>query len=46
VADVAGLNDGVSIFTAVREQLGLELRPSTDRLDVLTVLRAERPTPD
>jgi uncharacterized protein (TIGR03435 family) len=44
--DVAALNGGVSILTAVREQLGLELRPATERLDVLTIVRAERPGPD
>jgi uncharacterized protein (TIGR03435 family) len=46
VADVATLAGGISIFTAVREQLGLDLRPGTERLDVLTILRVERPAPD
>ena len=45
-ADAAKLSGGISIFTAVREQLGLELRPATAPLDVLTILRVERPAPD
>ena len=37
---------GVSIFTAVRDQLGLKLEPSTEVLDVLAIERVEHPTPD
>jgi uncharacterized protein (TIGR03435 family) len=36
--------DGVSIFTAVQEQLGLRLEPSTAPLDVVIVERVERPS--
>ena len=36
--------DAVSIFTAVREQLGLRLEPEKQRVDVLVVDRVERPT--
>jgi uncharacterized protein (TIGR03435 family) len=37
-------NAAVSIFTTVREQLGLRLEPGKQSLDVLVVDRAERPT--
>jgi uncharacterized protein (TIGR03435 family) len=36
--------DGVSIFTAVQEQLGLKLESATAPLDVLVVDHLERPT--
>ena len=36
--------DGVSIFTAVEEQLGLRLESGTAPLDVVVVERIERPT--
>jgi len=38
--------DTVSIFTAVREQLGLKLESTKASLDVLVIDRAEKPTPD
>ena len=38
--------DAVSVFTAVREQLGLRLDPERQRVDVLVVDRVERPTED
>jgi uncharacterized protein (TIGR03435 family) len=37
---------GVSIFTAVRDQLGLALEPSRAPVDVLVIDHIERPTPD
>jgi uncharacterized protein (TIGR03435 family) len=37
---------GVSLFTALREQLGLRLEPQRDAVDMLVVERAELPTPD
>jgi uncharacterized protein (TIGR03435 family) len=35
--------DAVSVFTAVREQLGLRLEPERQRVDVLVIDRVERP---
>jgi uncharacterized protein (TIGR03435 family) len=37
---------GPSLFTAVREQLGLKLEPSTGPLNVLVIESVERPTPN
>ena len=37
---------GVSLFTAVREQLGLRLDAQRDLVDVLVIERVEKPTPD
>lgn len=39
-------NTGRSIFTAVREELGLELEPVVETIDVLVIENLERPTPD
>jgi uncharacterized protein (TIGR03435 family) len=36
----------LSIFTAIKEQLGLELRVERSQADVLVVEHVERPTPD
>jgi uncharacterized protein (TIGR03435 family) len=44
--DPAAGGDGVSIFTAVQEQLGLRLENSTAPLDVVVVDRISRPTVD
>jgi uncharacterized protein (TIGR03435 family) len=38
--------DGVSIFTAMREQLGLKLESTQSLLDVLVIDRVEKPTLD
>ncbi len=38
--------DGPSIFTALREQLGLRLEPRRSQVDVLIIDSAERPMPD
>jgi uncharacterized protein (TIGR03435 family) len=37
---------GVSIFTAIEEQLGLRLRSTTGPVDVLVIDRVERPSPN
>ena len=38
--------DGITLFTAVEEQLGLRLEPSRGRVDMLVIDSVERPTPD
>jgi uncharacterized protein (TIGR03435 family) len=42
----AGDPAGVSIFTAIREQLGLKLESTRAPVDVLVIDHVERPTPD
>jgi uncharacterized protein (TIGR03435 family) len=42
----APANDGPSIFTAVREQLGLKLEATRARMPVLVIDAAQLPTPD
>src|SRR5256885_124771 len=39
-------SDGPSIFQAFRDQLGLKLEPTRDRVDVLVIDHVQRPTPD
>ena len=36
--------DGPSLFTALREQLGLQLKPEREKVDVLVVDMVDRPT--
>jgi uncharacterized protein (TIGR03435 family) len=43
-ADVNG--DDLSIFTAVREQLGMKLTPTIGPVDILVIVDARRPTPN
>jgi uncharacterized protein (TIGR03435 family) len=38
--------DGPSLFTAVREQLGLRLEPARAEVPVLVIDGAQMPTPD
>jgi uncharacterized protein (TIGR03435 family) len=44
--DAVKAPDGPSIFQAFRDQLGLRLESTRDRVDVLVIDRAERPVPD
>ena len=47
IADAAATpSDGVSIYTAFQEQLGLKLQPATRPVDVLVIDHIERPTED
>ena len=45
-ADAPAPENAVSIFTALREQLGLKLESTKAPVDVLVIDRAEKPTPD
>jgi uncharacterized protein (TIGR03435 family) len=45
-AGQAAAIDRPSVFTAVREQLGLKLEPRTESMEVLVIDSIERPTPD
>jgi uncharacterized protein (TIGR03435 family) len=46
LATAAAPAAGVSLFTALREQLGLKLEPTREPVEVLVIERAERPMPD
>jgi uncharacterized protein (TIGR03435 family) len=46
LAHVDSPASGLSIFTAVEEQLGMRLRSTTGPVDVLVIDRVERPTPN
>ena len=39
-------SDGVSLFSALREQLGLKLEPRDEPLDVLVIDQIEHPSPN
>ena len=43
---VAGLSSGVTLFTALREQLGLRLDAQRGVVDVLVIERVEKPSAD
>ena len=42
----ASNSSGLSIFTAVEEQLGMRLRSATGPVEVLVIDRVERPSPN
>ena len=44
--DASAPPTGMSLFTAVREQLGLRLDAQRGMVDVLVIERVEKPTPD
>lgn len=44
--DVNANGDELSIFTAVREQLGMKLTPTIGAVDILVIVDARRPTPN
>jgi uncharacterized protein (TIGR03435 family) len=46
LANVDTPASGLSIFTALEEQLGLRLRSTTGPVDVLVIDRVERPSPN
>src|SRR5688572_26774328 len=44
--DTTLVGDGVSLFSAVQQQLGLKLEPARGPVEVLVIDSVERPTPD
>lgn len=45
-APTVAADAGVSVFTALQEQLGLKLAPSRSQVEVLVIDSVQRPTPD
>jgi len=43
-AERQGVSDGVSLFTALREQMGLRLVPRRGLVEVMVIDSVERPT--
>jgi uncharacterized protein (TIGR03435 family) len=39
-------DSGVSLFTAIQEQLGLRLRPGKSPIQLIFIERAEKPSPN
>jgi uncharacterized protein (TIGR03435 family) len=45
-ANQPSLDDNLSVYTALREQLGLELKPTTGSIDVIVIDSVNLPSPD
>jgi uncharacterized protein (TIGR03435 family) len=42
--DAAAMDSGLSIFTAIQQQLGLRLRPQKVPIEIIVIDHAERPS--